>query len=213
MHLAVFICSHFCETESVSISVSDTPPFSYNGGDCCEATCENTPNDRCGIINVGEIENARVGFLFCEDPNIMRPCSNDLCWAKSSHLVKLLSVENIALTTLSANGRILVVAEPALDAIRIFDRTDSRWEQMGSILEGPRGSSFGKVLVMDTPLRVVRCPVAAGGERHRYLLTVAGFVQSEGRRHQSTWRSVDSVGRPDGQRRSALLDHTPGKRR
>ena len=54
----------------------NTPEFDYDGGDCCESTCESTNNYSCGK-SIIEIENSfgvsafsYVGFPNCKDPRI-----------------------------------------------------------------------------------------------------------------------------------------------
>ena len=79
----------------------------------------------------------------------MAPCGSESCWAPTSRHADLRHSVT-TLTTLSANGRILAVVAPSLDIVTVYDQQDSRWIQRGPILEGKRGSQFGKTLALST---------------------------------------------------------------
>jgi len=126
----------------------NTPTFDFDGGDCCKSTCISTDKNSCGVRNEdGKLESVNVGFPDCIDP--LSKCVGSGCWFIKSHQIPLLTQKSDhglkSLVKLSANGRILVLSEPALDAVRVFDQIDSRWIQRGQILEGDRDSGFGRM--------------------------------------------------------------------
>jgi hypothetical protein len=133
--------------------------FNFDGGDCCEATCVSTPEHVCGTqaYSEGTLKSANVGFPSCFDDAILS--GEGAAWATKSLDIPFLSPMQKGLVILSANGRMVVSAEPNLDVVRVFDQVDSRWEQRGPLLEGPRSSQFGRKIALSTP------PGAVAGRR------------------------------------------------
>ena len=150
------------------------PNYEYDGGDCCLATCISSEDHSCGVIAVGQLENVNVGFPNCKDPE--NSCDGGACWAPSSRAIDLLFPGSKAHVTLSANGLALVVAEPDLDVVRLFDRTDSYWTQRGPVVQGVRNTDFGKIFAISTlpgevvGIRFGRLPLIIAVGMHHYSI-------------------------------------------
>ena len=134
----------------------NTPAFLYDGGDCCEATCVSAAH-RCGLNHVGNLETFVIGFPFCKDPAIMAGCTHPShpCYIPSSQPIRPLTTETMQ-PLLSANGRILVMAEPLLSTVRVFDAVDDHWVQRGSRIQGNPLTALGSVVaIASKPASVV----------------------------------------------------------
>lgn len=159
--------------------------FGYDGGDCCEASCRSSQNYQCGISSDDDVDvdSVPAGFPFCRDPEY--GCKHDEidCWTPKSNphpgILLLIKKSSGAFVTLSANGRTLVISEPELDTVRVFDQVDSEWVQRGQTLEGDAKSRFGSFVSMATlPGAVVRrrsgrvpvtIAVASKGSKSNYV--------------------------------------------
>ena len=135
----------------------NAPTFSYDGGDCCQATCVGTSSHQCGIVSIGSVPNIHVGFPHCIDPDIVGHCetpsSKATCFIPNSQPVRPIGPA-AAYPTLSANGRVLVLAEPTMNILRVFDLIGSEWIQRGRTLRGTGG--FGShVAISTTPSNVM----------------------------------------------------------
>jgi hypothetical protein len=125
--------------------------FDFDGGDCCEASCISGSLHQCGIVADNGLDNIPVGFPFCFDPSYGCEDIQASCWSSKSNPVPLLIMNSTgAFVTLSANGRTLIVSEPELDTVRIFDQIDSDWVQRGQTLEGEGKSRFGTLVALAT---------------------------------------------------------------
>ena len=134
----------------------NAPAFTYDGGDCCRATCVGTSSHQCGVVSIGSVPNIDVGFPRCIDPGVVGKCSlrsnKETCFVRNSQPIT--SIASTAVyPTLSTNGRVLVLAEPTLGIVRVFDLVGSEWIQRGRTLQGKRG--FGKHLALSTPPAIV----------------------------------------------------------
>ena len=121
----------------------NTPAFRFDGGDCCEKTCVDFGANRCGFRKEDGLPALQIGFPLCRDPLVVRGCNGK----SRCHIPNSVSVPSYSTTlvfpTLSANGRVLVLAEPILDLVRVFDQVGSGWRQRGEILLGSTKSQFG----------------------------------------------------------------------
>ena len=132
----------------------NTPTFSYDGGDCCEATCVSAAGNTCGVLNrLGNLESVFVGFPHCEDVGAL--CEGD-CWGPKSQNIITESDQLTALVMLTNNDKIMVVSEPALDVVRVYDQIGSEWFQRGPVIEGKRASNFGRIVAVSAlPSQVI----------------------------------------------------------
>ena len=130
----------------------NSPEFAYDGGDCCQATCVGTLDNQCGVVAVGSIPAIDIGFPHCIDPGVVGRCSSlpnkMACLIRNSQPLRSIA-PGTSFPTLSANGRILVLVEPALSIVRVFDLVGSGWVQRGRTLRGT--GSFGKHVTISTP--------------------------------------------------------------
>jgi hypothetical protein len=125
--------------------------FDFDGGDCCEGSCSSGSTHKCGIIAEDGLDNIPVGFPFCYDPTYSCENGNVECWSRKSNNIPLLITNSTgAFVTLSANGRTLVISEPEIDTVRVFDQVDSDWVPRGQILEGEGRSRFGSLVALAT---------------------------------------------------------------
>ena len=135
----------------------NTFAFNYDGGDCCRKTCVGNSLHQCGFVRVGNIPSIDFGFPYCRDPNVVGPCGDspkpENCYIPNSQPVPSVSGDAVY-PTLSDNGRILVLAEPTLNLVRLFDLVGSQWVQRGRTLRG--GHSFGTLVAVATPPPTVR---------------------------------------------------------
>ena len=126
--------------------------FGYDGGDCCQATCVGTVYNQCGVVWIGGVPNIDVGFPYCIDPDVVGLCTSvqnkTTCLIRNSQPVPSIG-SGTAFPTLSANGRVLVLAEPLISVVRVFDLVGSIWVQRGRTLVGT--GSFGKHVAISTP--------------------------------------------------------------
>ena len=134
------------------------PEFGYDGGDCCSSTCV---GDQCGLTKAGKIPSIRVGFPYCEDPAAIGDPTNPSLplYIRNANQIEALSFRGRMVPTLSANGEILLVGEPNIRIVRVFDLVGSNWNQRGRTLQGGPKSDFGFVSAIATPdAGVVRSP-------------------------------------------------------
>ena len=96
------------------------------------------------------IEDIDIEFPSCKDPAVIVTGEESPSWIRNSQPLRPLSSEGTILLTLAANGRMIVVSQPNLAAVRVFDQVDSTWEQRGQIIEGGRRSSFGRIVKVST---------------------------------------------------------------
>lgn len=156
--------------------------------------------NKCGVRSVdGKLESVNIGFPSCNDPAQL--CQGEGCWLTSSRPIPLLAQKTqdglTSLVTMSANGHILIIAEPALDAVRVFDQIDSRWAQRGPLLEGDRDSGFGRIVALTSApgsvesRRFGKVPIALGilynYERSPYIRVVRWLP------NDIDWRVLDTV--------------------
>ena len=131
----------------------NSPEFAYDGGDCCQATCVGTLDNQCGVVPVGSVPNIDIGFPHCKDPELIEHCeswaSNKACFIRNSKPVRSVG-SGAAFPTLSANGRVLVLAEKDIGIVRVFDLVGSEWVQRGRTLLGLEGT-FGRYVALSTP--------------------------------------------------------------
>ena len=127
----------------------NAPKFGYDGGDCCSATCVGS---QCGLPKVGSIPMVRIGFPYCKDPSILAKATDPSLslYIRNSQPIEALSSEGTMVPTLSANGVILVVGEPDIGAVRVFDLVASDWVQRGRTLQGTQRSGFGYIAAIAT---------------------------------------------------------------
>ena len=115
--------------------------FNYDGGDCCRPTCRSSANYECGTVPYNG-HQVGVGYPFCADPSVLSDSSGgDEYIIRASSVIPL--SPNDAAPVLSANGRILVLAEPDFDTVRVFDKHTNLWVPRSVPLEGVLRSSFG----------------------------------------------------------------------
>jgi hypothetical protein len=125
--------------------------FDYDGGDCCEGSCKSGPMYTCGIMEENSLDSIPIGFPFCKDPSYGCEFSSTDCWSQKSNPISLLIGESSdAFVLLSSNGRTLVISEPELDSVRVFDQVDADWVQRGQTLEGEGKSRFGSLVALAT---------------------------------------------------------------
>lgn len=132
--------------------------FGYDGGDCCEASCKSSDTHQCGVVDRDGQDSIPVGFPFCIDPVFGCAADESDCWTQKSKDIQLLITKSSgAFVTLSSNGRTIIVSEPELDTIRVFDQEDDNWVQRGQALEGVATSRFGSLVAISTlPGNVIR---------------------------------------------------------
>jgi len=132
--------------------------FDMDDGDCCEATCRSSDQFKCGVLTAESgIDSLQLGFPFCQDPKL--GCASESnCWTpKSSHIPLLIGRSDGVSVHISANGRTIVISEPELDTVRVFDQEDRDWIQRGQTLEGHARSRFGTyVAISALPGTVVK---------------------------------------------------------
>jgi hypothetical protein len=125
--------------------------FGYDGGDCCEGSCSSGGIHQCGIMEEDGLDGISVGFPFCIDPRQNCDVGMNECWSRTSIFVPLYSKGSSgAFMTVSGNGRTLVVSEPRLNTIRVFDHVDAGWVQRGQTLVGLAKSRFGTFVSIST---------------------------------------------------------------
>ena len=131
----------------------NSPGFSYDGGDCCQATCLGTLDNQCGVVTVNDGPNIDIGFPRCIDPEVIGHCRNTAnkatCFIRNSHPIRPIG-SGAAYPTLSANGRVLVLAEPGISLVRVFDLVGSSWIQRGRTLHEPSCFEFGRHVALST---------------------------------------------------------------
>lgn len=124
-------------------------PFDYDGGDCCEFSCQDTDEATCGFSFVnGTLLNTQ--FPHCLDPNAYcEPEDGERqCWRPRSHPAPAGSDSYVRMK-LSANGRLLVLASPPV--LRVLDHTGSQWTQQGDEISDVRSSRLGEMFAIATP--------------------------------------------------------------
>lgn len=116
--------------------------FQYDGGDCCPSTC-NDATYECGSMLGKKGGAVRVGFPYCKDPTVLSAGSTDPTkFQFPASPIKPLSSKDVS-PILSANGMILIVAEPDFDTVRVFDRQTNKWFERSVPLEGVLRTRFG----------------------------------------------------------------------
>ena len=133
----------------------NTPEFAYDGGDCCQATCVGTLDNQCGVVSVGSVPNIDIGFPHCIDPDVIGHCKSaasiQTCFIRASKPFRWAD-SGFASLSLSANGRVLVLGEPSIGIVRVFDLVGSEWVQRGRTLRGINGAAnFGQNVAVSTP--------------------------------------------------------------
>ena len=131
--------------------------FGYDGGDCCSATCE---GERCGLTTVGDITNVKIGFPYCNDPAVIGDCADPSvpCYVPNAKAIEPISSGGTMIPLLTRNGETLVVGEPDVGIVRVFDLVGSDWIQRGGTLRGTEGSDFGRIVSVVTPPNQVNGP-------------------------------------------------------
>jgi hypothetical protein len=97
--------------------------------------------------------------------------------------------------TVSANGRIVIVATPSLDVLQVFDQQDSYWVQRGKFIYGDQNTSFGKMIAIST------LPGSIIGRRFGMvpiLLAIGIHGNNRAGIRVVRWESNDSYWRPVG---------------
>ena len=159
------------------------PEFAYDGGDCCQATCVGTFDNKCGVVSVGSLSNIDIGFPHCKDPNLIGHCkssaNNKTCFVRNSKPVRSVGSRTV-FPTLSANGRVLVLAEPAMGLVRVFDLVGSEWVQRGRTLRDT-ASDFGRNFV------IVSTPPATVFNGATTKIPIVLVVSSLGKLHLFRW--------------------------
>ena len=127
----------------------NTAEFNYDGGDCCRPTCKSSEKHLCGKTPIRNgTGHGRIGYPFCRDPNVL-PESTGTKYIIRTKPIRPDSTKDVA-PVLSANGRILVLAQPAFDSVRIFDRKTNKWKERSAPLEGVLKSRFGESVDLST---------------------------------------------------------------
>ena len=88
--------------------------FLYDGGDCCQQSCESTDVHKCGTSNKDFSLPQFTGYKNCVDPSILCRSNNDRCW---NHLYNIIGTER---GTLSGNGA--VVAVDSFPAPKVYEQ-------------------------------------------------------------------------------------------
>lgn len=130
----------------------NNPAFNFDGGDCCSQTCSGDAF-RCGTTTVGNLNLVDVGYSHCKSPSVVEPCSESggHCFIRNSEVIPPSVPSTFPSVTLSPNGRILVVSEPLLSTIRVFDRFGQTWVPRAQILRGTLDSEFGGTVAIWSP--------------------------------------------------------------
>ena len=146
-------CKHgttgaLCEEIPTGDALCDTffnkESFQYDDGDCCQHTC-GSEDGSCGIGSVDGVSGGfAIGFPQCL---VKKSCEIDAtsCWIPRAENVQMLSDAEMPELTLSANAHTLVVAEPGLDTVRVFDQIDHQWVQRGNTLEFLSKGEYARV--------------------------------------------------------------------
>lgn len=113
------------------------------------STCINVGDNICGVEPFETIDAVYVGFPNCNNANTF--CEVNPCFVSRAESVDPSADRSEMWMAVSTNGRILVVREPSLDLIRVYDRTDSEWHQRGETIEGTRNTNFGRRVALATP--------------------------------------------------------------
>ena len=151
----------------------NTPEFDYDGGDCCAATCV---GDRCGLTTVGNLTDIRIGFPYCQDPQVLGSCANSSapCYIPSSKPIEPLSTDGRMTSALTTNGRVMAVGEPDIGTVRVFDLVGSDWVQRGRTLQGTPANYFGSRISVASP------PPDVVGGKGRPLPVVVAVAEGYG---------------------------------
>ena len=121
--------------------------YDYDGGDCCRATCHSSPKYRCGALP-DRSSVVRIGYPHCNDPSVVGLNTTNPFIPRTSPITPF-SSSNVT-PALSANGRILVLGEPAFDSVRVFEQATNKWVQRGVTFKGVVGSRFGQSVAIAT---------------------------------------------------------------
>jgi len=130
---------------------------------------------RCGHVNVGNLSNVDVGFPHCMDPRVLGHTNHSLpCYVEIGD--SALSITGgLAYSSLTGSGNVLVMSEPIIDVIRVFDQKGKDWIQRGRKLFGERGSFMGAASVGISSL-----PGSVKSRRLGPLPVYVAAVQSRG---------------------------------
>ena len=90
----------------------------------------------------------RIGYPHCKDPSVVGQNTTNPYIARTTPITSFSSRD--VTPALSANGRILVLAEPAFDSVRVFNHVTNTWVQRGVTLKGILGSRFGESVAIAT---------------------------------------------------------------
>jgi len=144
----------------------NTALYDFDGGDCCATTCSSSNVHACGQVSLSDRpEESFVGFPFCRNPAAQGCAGSSICWSSTGNDISYLSGGQGSFLTLSANGKIVVVSEPSLDTVRIFDQIAEKWVLRGQALKSNLQVDFGSKVAISTPpgnvylQRVGRIPV------------------------------------------------------
>jgi hypothetical protein len=122
----------------------NTALHSFDGGDCCSSTCVSSQEFRCGELASSSGEGASfAGFPLCQDPVAIGCDNDDACWSTRGGDISLLTSGDSSLLLLAPNGITLVVSEPALNTVRVFDQVDERWVLRGEALQSDGPTELG----------------------------------------------------------------------
>ena len=130
--------------------------YSFDGGDCCRPTCRSKDYECGSILDINGTV-LQVGYPFCKDPTVVSTESmNQRQYQIRSTPIRPHSSKDVS-PILSANGRILILAEPAFDTVRVYDRQTNHWELRSVPLEGVLRTRFGEsVDIATVPGTVLR---------------------------------------------------------
>ncbi|CAB9529498.1 expressed unknown protein [Seminavis robusta] len=122
----------------------NTPEFKMDGGDCCESTCQSTPEYICGAAERGYVN---TGYYYCEQPK-KRWQSSLLNGAAGS----------FSGYSLDLSMRSMVVSEHLQDRVRIYDKVERSWVLRETLI-GSAGTWFGRTVALSSgPFHVVSNP-------------------------------------------------------
>ena len=130
----------------------NTALHDFDGGDCCSSTCISSSEFSCGEVATRSGEaTSYAGFPLCEDPTALGCDVSGACWSTRGGDVALLTSGSSSLLNMASNGMSLVISEPALGTIRVFDQVDEMWMLRGEALEGDPQSELGKRVALSAP--------------------------------------------------------------
>ena len=125
--------------------------YDFDGGDCCEATCESTSDFLCG-------DQSDFRYQTCRDLSIL--CDDDgPCWRPfGDKLYRESVLQDVeAGLSFSVDGRVLVVGDTYLLRVDAFSKNGKGWSQEGESILGPIGTQFAET-----------CAVSRFTHRHEF---------------------------------------------